>query len=61
VSLSCSLLHIYIDINENKKEPLPSNDRGYTYTHKMMGGIYEVGVEMGSGSIMFMPGFINIG
>jgi hypothetical protein len=30
-------------------------------THRLMGGIYEVAVESGSGAMAYMPSFIKIG
>jgi hypothetical protein len=35
-------------------EPLPSNDRGmHIQIHRLMGGILEVAVEMGSGDMIY--------
>jgi hypothetical protein len=40
-------------------EPLPSNDRGKNVqTHRLMEGIYEVAVEMGSSATIFKASFI---
>jgi hypothetical protein len=37
-------------------EPLPCNDRNDTLqTYRLMRGIYEVRVEMGSGAVICMP------
>jgi hypothetical protein len=44
------------------REPLPSNDRGlHTQTDRLMGGIYEVAVEMDLGAMMYIPSFIKNG
>jgi hypothetical protein len=38
------------------------NDRRiHIQTHRVMGGTYEVAVEMGSGVTMYIPNFMNIG
>jgi hypothetical protein len=43
-------------------EALPSNDRGKNIqTHRLMGGIYEVAVEMGPGATICIQSFIKIG
>jgi hypothetical protein len=66
-------MHIYYHANVFIK-PLPSNDRGiftkplssnkrgmHIQTHRLMGGIYEVCLEMGSGVMKYIPSFIKIG
>jgi hypothetical protein len=42
-------------------ESLPINDRRNTHTDTQTDGIYEVAVEMGSGTMIYIPGFIKIG
>jgi hypothetical protein len=34
---------------------------GYRCRHRLIGGIYEIAVEMGSGSMIYIPSFIKIG
>jgi hypothetical protein len=42
-------------------EPLHSNDRGIRIlTHRLMGGIFNEAVEMGSGAVIYVPSFIKI-
>jgi hypothetical protein len=43
-------------------EPLPSNHGDiYIEIHRLMGGIYEIAVEMGSGAMIYIPSSIKIG
>lgn len=43
-------------------ELLPSNNKGgYTYTHWLMRGIYEVHLETGLGAMIYIRSFIKIG
>jgi hypothetical protein len=43
-------------------EPLPSNYRGiHIQIHKLLGGIFNYAVEMGSGAVIYVPSFIKIG
>jgi hypothetical protein len=43
-------------------EPLPSNNRGiHIQTHRLMGGNFNLAVEMGSSATIYVPGFIKIG
>jgi hypothetical protein len=35
-------------------EPLPSNDKRHTHTHRLMGGVYEVAVKMGSVAVTYV-------
>jgi hypothetical protein len=42
-------------------EPLPSDDRGYTQTHRLMGRSMKCAVEMSSGVLMYIPSFIKTG
>jgi hypothetical protein len=42
-------------------EPLPSNDKGiHTHTHKLMGRIYEIALEIDSGALIYIPSFIKL-
>jgi hypothetical protein len=38
---------------------LPSNDKGDTQTHKLVGWIYKYAVEMGSSATIYIPSFIK--
>jgi hypothetical protein len=41
---------------------LPNNDRGYTYRHTdWWEGFMQYAVEMGSGAMIYIPSFIQIG
>jgi hypothetical protein len=43
-------------------EPLPSNDKGYTYRHRdSRKGFMKDAAEMGSGAMIYIPSFIKIG
>jgi uncharacterized RmlC-like cupin family protein len=33
----------------------------HTETHRLIGEIYEIAVEMGSGAMIYIPNFIKIG
>jgi hypothetical protein len=43
-------------------EPLPRNDKGFTYRHTgSREGFMKYAIEMGSGVMIYIPGFIKIG
>jgi hypothetical protein len=43
-------------------KPLPSNDKEiHIQTQRLMGGIYKYTVEMGSGSMIYVPSIIKNG
>jgi hypothetical protein len=43
-------------------ESLPRNDKGiHTQTHRLTGRIFNKGLDMGSGAMIYVPSFIKIG